>query len=253
MRFLTYNIWNYHRPWRERRAQIVAIIQTHRPDVVALQETRHDFRYERSKGQGEQIAELAGYHCTWAVGQVYFPLLRVDEGLTVLTREPPLQVMKKELTLYPHERGDDNQRVCLGVRVRHESGEVDVFDAHFSLSEIVRVHNAVESFRFIRDQSGERPAFLMGDLNTAPDTRPIRFLLGQQEVDGDSGDFVDCWTRAHPDDPGFTYASWDPYHRIDFVLGRNIGSRAVSAERVGLESRNGTYPSDHVGILVDVV
>jgi endonuclease/exonuclease/phosphatase family metal-dependent hydrolase len=253
MRYMTYNIWNYHSPWRARRSLIVALIQAHRPDVVALQETRHDFRHERGKGQGDQIAELTGYHCTFALGQVYFPLLRVDEGLSILTRETPLQVMTKQLTLYPHERGDDNQRVCLGVRVADAAGEWDVFNAHFSLSEVARVHNAAECFPFIRDTSGDRAAFLMGDLNALPDTPPIRYLLGEETADGESGDFVDCWTLAHPGDSGFTYASWEPTHRIDYVLGRNLGGMTVTAERIGMESRDGVYPSDHIGVVVEVV
>jgi endonuclease/exonuclease/phosphatase family metal-dependent hydrolase len=253
MRYMTYNIWNYNRPWRERRSLLVALIQELRPDVVALQETRHDFRHERGKGQGEQIAELAGYHCAWALGQVYFPVPRVDEGLSILTRDPPLQIMKRELTLYPHERGDDNQRVCLAVRAHDGDKEVDVYDAHFSLSSLVRVHNAVETYRFIHEISHDRPAFLMGDLNALPETTPIQFLLGAEAVDGEAGDFVDCWALAHPGDPGFTYSSRAPDHRIDYVLGRNIGGLTVTAERIGLEARNGIYPSDHVGIIVDAV
>jgi endonuclease/exonuclease/phosphatase family metal-dependent hydrolase len=249
---MTYNIWNYNRPWSQRRAIIVGLIQLYRPDAVALQETRHDFRYERGIGQGHQIAELTGYHCTWALGQVYFPFPRVDEGLTILTRDPPIKVMKKELTLYPHERGDDNQRVCLGARLASSESEIDVYNSHFSLSSVARVHNAVETHRFIVNESGERPALLMGDLNALPDTTPIRFLLGEDIVDDETGDFVDCWSLAHPEDVGFTYASWDPDHRVDYVFGRNVGGRAIAAERVGLVPDSGVYPSDHVGIVVDL-
>lgn len=252
MRLMTYNIWNYNRRWRLRREKIAHLIRAYHPDVVALQETRHDFRYERGRGQGDQLAELTGYHTTWEVGQVYFPFPRVDEGLTILTRDSPADVFRRELTQYPHERGDDNRRVVLGVRIAHHAGEVDVYNAHFSLSARVRVRNAMESHQFIANYSGDRQAFLLGDLNALPDTLPIRYLLGQEEVEGLSADFVDCWDLAHPGDEGFTYASWAPDHRVDYALARGLKARIAGAERIGMEGSDGVFPSDHIGIVVDL-
>jgi endonuclease/exonuclease/phosphatase family metal-dependent hydrolase len=248
---MTFNIWNYNRPWTRRRALIADLILQHRPDVVALQETRHDWRYERGKGQGEQLAELTGYHPAWALGQVYFPGLRVDEGLTTLTPAPPLRAMSRELTKHRRDRGDRNQRVCLGVTVEVDARRVDVFNSHFSLSPTARETNALEAATFIREVSGRGPALLMGDLNALPDTPPIRFLLGQAELQGQTGDFIDCWKQVHPNQPGFTYGSFHPTHTIDYVLARTI--RAVrSAQIVGGEAVDGVYPSDHMGLVVEL-
>eukprot|EP01133_Synstelium_polycarpum_P014345 gene14345-16926_t len=40
-KMLTYNLWNYNRPWRTRRNLIVDIIDEQDPDVIALQEVRY--------------------------------------------------------------------------------------------------------------------------------------------------------------------------------------------------------------------
>lgn len=252
MKVMTFNIWNYTRPWNERRLMIAELIQRHRPHAVALQETRHDFRYERGKGQGEQLAELTGYHATVAVGQVYLPILRVDEAVTILTMEQPVSTVRLELTRLPRERDDENQRVCLGVMIRFNGRNVHVFNTHFSLSAGARLSNAVETAQFIAEVSRADPAVVMGDLNATPDEASIQFLHGESSHNGATGDFVDCWTAAHPGDPGFTYASFGPVRRIDYAFARNLPAGAISAEIIGGEARNGVYPSDHLGIVVDL-
>ncbi|HLJ66058.1 MAG TPA: endonuclease/exonuclease/phosphatase family protein [Chloroflexota bacterium] len=249
---MTLNIWNYNRPWPKRRALIASLIMNLQPDVVCLQETRHDWRYDKGRGQGEQLADATGYHPTWAVGQVYVPILRVDEGLTILTRSQPERVMSRRLTRLPHEREDENQRVCLGVGLDIEGREVHVYDAHFSLSEAARLANARECAELVRTESGSLPSLLMGDLNARPDTPPIRFLTGEPVIDGEAGDFADCWAAVHGDEPGFTYSSNRPYHRIDYVLARNLEGRIAAAHIVGGDPEDGVYPSDHLGIVVDI-
>jgi endonuclease/exonuclease/phosphatase family metal-dependent hydrolase len=252
MKVMTFNIWNYTRPWKERRELIAGLIEQYRPHAVALQETRHDFRYERGKGQGEQLAELTGYHATAAVGQVYLPILRVDEAVTILTLEPPKRRVERELARLPRERADENRRVCVGVLLKVDARDVYVFDTHFSLSSRARMLNAVEISRFIRDVSEGSPAVVMGDLNAEPDADPIRFLSGAFSYAGETGDFFDCWTVARPNDEGFTYASFEPVRRIDYVFARNFPATGITAEIIGSESKDGVYPSDHLGIVVDL-
>lgn len=252
MKVMTFNIWNYTRPWKERRELIAGLIEQHRPEAVALQETRHDFRYERGKGQGEQLAELTGYHATVAVGQVYLPILRVDESVTILTQERPQRTVQRELTKLSRERNDENQRVCVGVLLHVNGHEMYVFDTHFSLSARARLQNAVEIDRFIKDVSQSSAAVVMGDFNAEPDADSIRFLCGAYSHAGETGDFFDCWTAAHPDAPGLTYASYGPVRRIDYALARNLPATGLSAEIVGSDSKHGVYPSDHLGLVVDL-
>ena len=252
MKVMSFNIWNYTRPWPLRRKLIADLIRSHQPDVISLQETRHDFRFESGLGQGDQLAELTDYTPTFMLGQVYFPILRVDEGVTTLTREAPRKVMRLDLSMLPHEREDQNQRVCLGVRVMGDQGEVDIYNTHWSLSARARERNAVEVTRFIVQESQDRPTLVMGDFNAKPDTLPIRYLVGDASIDGASGDFVDCWLAANPGQPGFTYASFDPVRRIDYMMGRNLPRGVRNAKVIGSEPVEGVYPSDHMGILVEL-
>lgn len=252
MKCMTLNIWNYHRPWPKRRKIIASLIDAHQPDVAMLQEARHDWRFAHGRGQGEQIADLTGYHSTWELGQVYVPLLRIDEGLAILTRGVPSRVMARQLTRFPREREDSNQRLCLGVSIVVDETEIHAYATHFSLSPSARVSNAVEVSRFIRQESGDAPAIVMGDLNSEPGTTPIRFLTGVEEVAGESGDFVDCWAHANPSAPGHTYASWEPVRRIDYVLARNLASPPTCAAIIGREPVDGVYASDHAGIIVEI-
>lgn len=252
MRVMTLNVWNYTRPWPARREMIAELIQNEQPDAVALQETRHDWRFDGGRGQGEQLAALTGYHPTSAVAQVYVPILRVDEGLTILTREPPVETAVCRLTVHPHDRRDENHRICLAATLQHHGSSVHIFNTHFSLSPQARLANAAEVAQFVRARAGVSPAVLMGDLNALPASPEIRFLRGAADCEAQSGDFVDCWAVAHPDAHGYTYASFDPVRRIDFVLARNLPGGPISAHLVGDESRDGVYPSDHLGIVVDL-
>lgn len=252
MRVMTFNIWNYNPHWPVRRDLLADLIARYQPDAVALQETRHDFRYERGRGQGEQLAERTGYHATSATAQVYIPVLRVDEGLTVLTRAAPEEVEVRRLTLHPHDRQDENHRVALAVALTFDGRRVHIVDTHFSLSAMARQTNAVEVAQFVAARAGAEPAVVMGDLNAEPDAPEIRYLGGEIELLGERAAFVDCWTAAHPDRPGFTYASDRPYQRIDYVFARGFAAGPTHAEIIGREDRNGIYPSDHLGIVVDL-
>jgi len=250
---MTFNIWNYTRLWVARRQIIADLISAYDPDVVGLQEARHDFRYERGRGQSEQLAEMTGYHCNWALGQVYVPILRIDEGLAILTREEPADVVSLPLSRLPHERGDENQRVCLGVKLKNsDRGFIHVFTTHFSLSPVARVSNAVEVERFIRETAGDDPAVVMGDLNATPAETCIRFLVGDEVVAGRSGKFADCWTVSHPGEPGNTYPSWQPVKRIDYILARHLSGRIKEALILGDKPVDDIYPSDHLAILADL-
>lgn len=244
MRVMTYNLWNYHASWEARREAIAEFIVRYGPDVVALQEARHDFRYEGGEGQGEQLARLTGYRATTLTAQVYVPLLRVDEGLTILSRVAPTQEFSLRLRRLPDEREDENWRVCLGVQVQVGEESWDIYDTHFSLSPAARASNAREVTAFVAATSGDRPAVLMGDLNAEPGEEALRVLR-------EEGGFVDAWTAVHGGTSGYTYAAWDGVRRIDYVLVRNV-PRVLSAELIGRDAVGGVFPSDHAGLVVEM-
>jgi endonuclease/exonuclease/phosphatase family metal-dependent hydrolase len=159
--------------------------------------------------------------------------------------------MRHALTHLPHERHDENRRVCLGVTLAIDDQEIDVYNVHFSLSSSARESNAREVLEFVNRASAARPALLAGDLNARPHEDAIKLLTTSGGAGGMAASFLDCWPRAHADDAGFTDPSWQPRERIDYVLSRNVAWPLVRVELVGGESQNGVYCSDHLGLLVE--
>lgn len=244
MRVMTYNLWNYTSPWQTRRAAIAHLIVRHMPDVVGVQEARHDFRFAHGRGQGEQLADLTAYAIHGRVAQVYVPFPRVDEGLALLTRSPTLQTFHLELTRIPSERADENHRLVVGARVSADGAECDVYNTHFSLSSLARRRNAEEVASFVTATSGQRPSVLLGDLNAEPDDPAIGILK--------EAGFVDCWEVAGGPHPGYTYPAQNGVRRIDYILVRNV-PRVRSVTLIGIDRVEDVYPSDHAGLLADLV
>jgi endonuclease/exonuclease/phosphatase family metal-dependent hydrolase len=149
------------------------------------------------------------------------------------------------LTLHPHLRADENHRICLEVSLHRQRSPVHVVDTHFSLESAARLSNAQETVAFVNRVAGSEPVVLMGDLNAEPSSPEIRYLI-------EEGGFVDVWDVARPADRGFTYASFNPVRRIDFILVRNVPLDRVEARLVGTLRTDGVFPSDHLGIVADL-
>jgi endonuclease/exonuclease/phosphatase family metal-dependent hydrolase len=209
--------------------------------VIGLQEARHDFRFERSRGQGEQLAADTGYVVTEALAQVYVPFLRVDEGLVILSRERPIDTVVARLGRLTDERQDENRRICLGARLRQDDAEVDFYTTHFSLGPRARLNNAAEVIAFIEQHSAGRPAILTGDLNALPESPEILLLREH---------FTDVWATSSRE-TGLTYPAHGPVRRIDYIFASNVQS-VHSVALVGSDAENGVYPSDHLGIVADL-
>ena len=118
-------------------------------------------------------------------------------------------------------------------------------NTHFSLDGHARLSNAAETLSFVTRLADTDSAVLMGDFNAEPRSTEIRALTG-------SGDLVDAWVLAHGIQPGFTYASFNPVRRIDYVMLKNVPADGISARLIGTEPADGAYPSDHLGILADL-
>jgi endonuclease/exonuclease/phosphatase family metal-dependent hydrolase len=249
LRLLTLNIWNYNRNWPQRRQAIAGLISELQPDAVALQECRHDFRFDRGRGQGEQLADCTGYYPTVETAQVYTPLLKIDEGLTFLTKQQPELTMIRRLERLPRERQDENQRICLGIVLEFDASQIALYNTHFSLSARAQELNAREVTRFIDETSAECSTMLLGDLNATPDSAPLSLLMRHREG---YPAFQDCWQLADQGLSGKTYPSWKPVRRIDFVLARNFVKPKVTSQLFSRWGPEGTLLSDHAAILCEI-
>jgi endonuclease/exonuclease/phosphatase family metal-dependent hydrolase len=119
---------------------------------------------------------------------------------------------------------------------------------------------------------GELPTIIAGDFNATPEASSIRYLTGQQSINGRSAHYHDAWAVAG-NGPGYT---WDidnpnarsemqaivrqPNHRrrIDYVFvgswyaHPNAHCYIESAQLAFDEPIDGVWASDHFGVLVDL-
>lgn len=102
-----------------------------------------------------------------------------------------------------------------------------------------------------------------GDLNAVPDSDEIRLLTGRSAVPVPGLVFNDCWPQVR-DDPGHTWVRRNPHlvdsvwpeRRLDYVLvswprPAPLGN-PVGAVLIGDGPVDGLWPSDHLGVAVDL-
>ena len=65
--------------------------------------------------------------------------------------------------------------------------------------------------------------------------------------------YVDSWRRLHPNDPGYTFPTWDPHVRLDYVFTpARHAERIVVCEIVRTPDAVVREASDHAPLLVEV-
>jgi endonuclease/exonuclease/phosphatase family metal-dependent hydrolase len=121
--------------------------------------------------------------------------------------------------------------------------------------------------RAIAERDPKPLQVLGGDFNAAPDCDEIRFLRGRHTLEGRRTYWQDAFHTVAPDAPGWTWARRNPMtehlawlerdRRIDYLFvrqERRDTSGHVSAARVVLDepAEDGTWPSDHFGVMADV-
>jgi len=109
------------------------------------------------------------------------------------------------------------------------------------------------------------PALLVGDFNAEPASDEIRFLHGLTSLGGTKRVFFqDAFQLAGDGSPGITFARRNPFaaplrepdRRIDYVFvhGRDERHRGEPVDaRVCFDAPfEGTYPSDHFGVVANL-
>jgi endonuclease/exonuclease/phosphatase family metal-dependent hydrolase len=235
LRVATLNL-NYrmtkHGAWDARRTLIVDAIQRAQADVVALQAVEG----ANGSSQAAELAALLKYE--YVVYVAADAKGEVSHGSAFIARRTLRDIGVRRLSLRAGLE-DSNQRVVIRARVDAEGGPIDLYNTHFSWVPAQALDNAQETIAF-RTPGG---ALLLGDLNSAADSPPLRVLQ-------DAG-FVDLWTALRPAEPGPTFEADAPAMRIDYALASGaVRARAQSMERVGTECRAVPRLSDHLGLLV---
>jgi len=223
-------------PWRERRDQILGLVEAMDVDIIGLQEAQTE--------QYEFLADgLPGYgaHISGPVSET------LDQTFLIMWREAAFQKtdggsvpIRAE---WPH-----NRRAIAWARLRFEATgeEFFVFNSHFPPGREEQQKVALCRFTadFINETAGSKSiALLTGDLNTREsDSDGIRIL---RDAAGLHHPWEDTGTPLE-----FTWQGWGakPYRRetIDWMLYRRPLT-AVHVESPGLTGDT-AGPSDHLPV-----
>ncbi len=257
MRIATFNCNSV----RKRLGLIIDWLSRHRPDVLALQETKvvdEDF-------PASALAE-AGWHAVYRGQKGY-------NGVAMLSR------MRPQLVSFGLQDGDEGESEPRLVRIRY--GGVDIINTYVPQGrslETAHFQFKLAWFKRLRTyferQFGDAAAtdaVWVGDLNVAPEARDVHdshkiwphVCHCQEVIDSfktvvDWG-WVDVFRQFLPEEGVFTF--WD-YRvrgaverglgwRIDHVLATPSMSARARGCQVDVQSRRGESPSDHTFVISD--
>jgi len=245
----TYNVNSI----RKRLDTILAWLDTHKPDVLCVQET---------KVQDEDFPLLAlqpaGYHITFRGMKAY-------NGVAIFSREKP------ESVAYGLDGGDGEpdefriiRAVIRGIPIVNtyvpQGFEIDSPKYQYKLQWYKRLRKYFE-----KHLSPKKPALWCGDMNVAPEPMDVHspekhldhvcFHEDARKVykDAVAWGFVDVYRKLYPDKQQFTF--WD-YRapsslaankgwRIDHIMATQPLAEKCAAAAVDIEPRKLPNSSDH--------
>ena len=238
------------------------------PDIICLQEVRFN-PYRKSKARefiGRYVTGaaptpelVAGQHMledlfqhlphyrqyhVWEPGMHYSD--HQVEGLAILSKFPIITHSVKRLSKSPS--GDGNARICVSALISHPSGDIQVFNTHFTYAVEGQPLQCKEVSRFVAQECRGVPQILMGDFNCFTGSSRARDFLAGGHIDGESLALVDVWTTLHPNDPGPTFPSYQPQERLDRMLSSPY-LQVLDCYRVGEASQPDLWASDHCGLV----
>jgi endonuclease/exonuclease/phosphatase family metal-dependent hydrolase len=265
VRIATWNLWARYGPWERRAPAISTTLQRVGADIIGLQEVWDDGTHN----QAEQLAAELGFE-----GSVWAPNLTFPDGVragnAVIARWPISRHVVRALPREGAGAADDEgeERLAVFAEVAGPRGPIQVFCAHLSWRDDhsgVRQEQVRALCEFVREcRPRSFPAIVVGDLNSEPSSDEIRLLTGLAAVPVPGVVFRDTWRVVHPDAPGYTVSNDNPFdranlfldQRIDYVLAGvpKLGGvgHATAVEVFGDAPIDGTFPSDHYGVVADL-
>lgn len=230
--------------WEARRELMADTIRRHRPDLIGTQELHKpqgDFLIEHLDGYAWFGRDRRGGDSDEHVGVFYRTkvLTVIESGDFWLSDTPEVAGSITWGNLYP--------RLTTWALFEHRSSRrrFYVYNTHFPYrdeDEAARVRCAELILAHLARQPQDVPAIVMGDFNTAPDSR-VHDLLSAQ--------LLDAWIEApERQGPAATFHAFTgrAERRIDWIFARGLlARRAVTV----IDARNGRYPSDHFPVFVD--
>lgn len=260
LRVLTLNTWGIaFSSDKPRRIQAIAAhLAEWDYDLVGLQEVWEADDLQ-TLVKGAKNGGLPHYH--------HFPSGMVGSGLVIFSRYPITDVHFHRFRTAAASRTYWRLEYLGGkgvgmVRVETPSGSVDVYNTHAvaqynpdSIDEN-KPHRAAQMYeitQFVNQHTAENPLIFFGDFNTLP--RHIGYRVMTRLLNT-----TDSFFALHPEDPGFTYSTKNPYNdsvekqpeRIDYVFIRKGRDRVLIPQEaeVCLQTYEDIAYSDHYGVRV---
>jgi endonuclease/exonuclease/phosphatase family metal-dependent hydrolase len=200
----------------------------------------------------------------------YAPAWNIGGGLTygnaILSPHPLLDTAILPLPSPP----ELDTRTVAFARVQCAHGPMPVFVTHLTFqhhhcdARCDQVRALTDHVATLAPIDGPPPV-LLGDFNADPDSDEMRFLRGLTTLGGTSVYFADCWSATGSEGPGFTYDRRNPYalrsrepsRRIDYAYvrgpGKHLCGEPLRARVVLDEAVDGVWPSDHFGLVADIL
>ena len=230
-----------------REAQLAEVIRGCRPDLVLLQEAVRPDVVERLAAEtglpnwaalrGNSLAVLSRAPLA---GHEWRPLVRPGRGfLEVVLSGTDCRLFGVHLSAV-HSSWTERRRVR----------EINL------LLEGIKAHR--QGFHLLAgDFNTLAPGELLETRRLPPRLRPFIWLSGGRvryqtiQVMLDAG-YADGYRNLHPADPGFTFPTWDPHVRLDFVFLPAGGARRLKECRVITDGPGIAHASDHFPLLAHV-
>ncbi len=142
-----------------------------------------------------------------------------------------------------------------------------VFNVH--LAGATAEQNALDTARVIRDvkalNSKGRPAFILGDFNSANEKSTVAPFKAFKEIGYDDTYYIQTFMTPHGQNENGKYYSFQGYfnpiktaangergRHIDRIYGYPASRIQVNKHRVIIDRPNNVYPSDHVPVMAEV-
>jgi endonuclease/exonuclease/phosphatase family metal-dependent hydrolase len=253
MAVMTYNIrmntpTDGENAWPKRKEWVVDVITQSSAGIVGLQEVKPEQKKYIVKamkgygnyGVGRDNGSAKGEHCLILYKESQYELL--DSGTIWLSETPNV----------PGSKSWDAAitRIASWVKLQHKTSgrEFFFFNTHFDhKGQEARYQSILLLKSKIKDMAVGLPVIVVGDFNFRPDSKPYA------EINNALADYVlfDSFTIAQHKDGELTCCGFDASNkncsRIDYVLVNNAFK--VITYKVISESRNGSYPSDHLPVV----
>lgn len=244
LRLLSYNI---RRGGAGREPLLAQVVADCDPDLVIFQEATLPSVVERLAKQlgfehwGARAGESVAYISRVEVAHhEWHPLVRVGRGfLEVFVSAPRLRVFGVHLSAV-HSEWTERRRLremglLLGKIEEHRGG----------------LHLLAGDFNTLA------PNELLETRRLPPRLRPFVWLSGGRvryrtvQMMLDAG-YVDAYRRLHPEDPGYTFPTWDPHVRLDFVFLPTASAGLLKSCLVVNDGSAAASASDHFPLLAQV-